>query len=397
MPTKRFNFKYSITSIPIIVTGLIIPQISIADSLAEAFSSGKASLNMRARYEGVDDSNLATQDADAYTLRSRLGFTTGEYYDFKAHADFEVINTGGDFNSGINGNANYAKVIDPKGEELNQAWLSYTGIGSTDFKLGRQRIILDNARFVGNVGWRQNEQTFDAFKIVNQSFENIDFTLTHVNQVNTINGGQVSASHKLLNIGINKTPVGKLSAYTYLLDYDTSTNDTDTIGLRIKGKATSFLYTLEYAQQSDGGDNPADLSTRYLFGEAGYQVNKTKFLIGYESLGSDNGAASFQTPLATKHAFNGWADKFLSTPDNGLNDTYLKVVSKVAGMKLVGVYHDFSADSGNSNYGSELNLLLVKPINKNIKALIKYADYSADGFSTDTKKVWVALQADFKQ
>ncbi len=397
MSTKRSTIKLSFASLPIIVAGLAAPQLSYADSLAEAFSSGKASLNMRARYEGVDDGNPATQDADAYTLRSRLGYTTGDYYDFKAHADFEVINTGGDFNSGTNGNTDFAKVIDPKGEELNQAWLSYGGLSATDFKLGRQRIILDNARFVGNVGWRQNEQTFDAFKISNQSFDNIDVTLAHIGQINTIKGGEVDTAHNLLNIGINKTPVGKLTAYAYLLDYDVNTNDTDTVGLRMKGNAGSFLYTLEFAQQSDSGENPADLSAGYLFGEAGYKVDKTKFFIGYESLGSDDGNAGFQTPLATKHAFNGWADKFLSTPNNGLNDAYIKVVSKVAGMKLVGVYHDFSADFGSSNYGSELDLLLVKPINKNVKALIKYADYSADDFSTDTKKIWVALQANFKQ
>jgi len=387
----------SIAGLSFAVAGLSAPQLSLADSITDAFSSGKASLNMRYRLESVDDGNPATEDAKANTLRSRLGYTTGIYHNFKAHADFEVINTSGDFNSGTNGHTDYAKVIDPKGEELNQAWLSYGGINSTDLKLGRQRIIFDNARFVGNVGWRQNEQTFDSFLLTNESLGDMQFKYTFISQVNTITGGSVDTSHNLLNIGIDKTAIGKITAYAYLLDNDDSTNDTDTLGLRLKGSAGSFLYTAEYAQQTDAGDNPADLSASYLFGEAGFKISTTKLLAGYESLGSDNGNAGFQTPLATKHAFNGWADKFLSTPDDGLNDAYLKIVSKFSGFKLVGLYHDFSSDNGSTDYGTEFDLVLIKPFNKTFKGLVKYADYRADSFSTDTQKIWFALEANFKQ
>ena len=395
MPKKKL--LNSITNTFLITGSLAFPQSGIADSLSNAFNSGRADLDMRARYETVDDGSSATQDADAYTLRTRLGFTTGNYYDFKAHADFEVINTGGDFNSGTNGHTDYAKVIDPKGEELNQAWLSYNGIDSTNLNLGRQRIILDNARFIGNVGWRQNEQTFDAFKISNKSFEDVEMTFAHISQINTITGGAVDTAHNLLNVSFDKTPLGKITGYAYLLDEDDSTADTDTYGLRLKGTKSSFLYTLELAQQSDAGDNPADLSASYLFTEVGYKFDKTKIFAGYESLGSDEGNAAFQTPLATKHAFNGWADKFLATPANGLNDAYVKVVSKVAGLKLVGVYHDFTSDEGSSDYGTELDLVLIKPFNKTVKGIVKYADYKADGFSTDTKKIWLSLEAKFKQ
>jgi len=396
MPKKLLH--KSIAGMSLIVAGLSSSQVHSAETIAEAFSEGKTSLNMRLRYEGVDDGNLATKDADAYTLRSRLGFTSGSYKDFKAHADFEVINTGGDFDSGSNGHTGFAKVVDPKGEELNQAWLSYEGFDATDIKLGRQRIILDNARFVGNVGWRMNEQTFDALKITNKSFTDTEISLTHISQVNTITSGATDTAHNLLNVS-TKTPVGKVSAYAYLLDVDDATGaaDTDTLGLRLKGKADSFLYTAEFAQQSDGADNLSDISATYLFGEAGYKVDSTSFFLGYESLGSDDGAYGFQTALATKHAFNGWADKFLATPANGLNDTYVKVVSKFSGLKFVGMYHDFSSDEASIDYGTELDLLLVKPFNKTFKGLIKYSDYSADAFSTDTQKIWVALEANFKQ
>lgn len=116
-----------------------------------------------------------------------------------------------------------------------------------------------------------------------------------------------------------------------------------------------------------------------------------------ETLDSDGGAYGFQTPLATKHAFNGWADKFLATPTGGLTDTYLKVVSKLGGVKVVAMYHDFSSDFGSTDYGTELDLVVVKKIDKHFKVLAKYASYSADNFSADTDKLWLQLEMKLKQ
>lgn len=379
-----------------LLTAMAAPAVVHADSLAQAFDSGSADINVRMRYESVDDGNTATKDADASTIRTRLGFTTGAYYDFMAHIDFEMVNTGGDFDTASGGN--YAVVADPKGEELNQAWFTYTGMENNIFKVGRQRVILDNARFVGNVGWRQNEQTFDAIAYINNSIKDVSVLLANVQQVNTITGGTVATNSNILHVGINNTSLGNISAYAYAIDLDNSSaNDTLTIGARLKGASDNFLYTAEYAQQSDAADNTSDLSASYIFLEAGYRMDGAKIFIGDEILGSDGGNAAFQTLLATKHAFNGWADKFLSTPADGLNDLYIKGVTKAAGLKLVGVFHSFSADNGSATYGNELDLLVVKPIDKNLKALVKYSNYSADSFSTDTQKLWLSLEAKFAQ
>ena len=364
-----------------------------ADAIEEALNEGKPTINVRYRFEGVDDS--INKNAKASTLRTRLGYTTAEKFDLTAHMDFEHITRVGppDYNSTKNGETSFAKVVDPDVAELNQAYLRYTGLEGSDFKLGRQRIILDNARFVGNVGWRQNEQTFDAFRYEGKFNSDITFNYANSQKVLTITGDGIYSNHNLVNISFDKLAGGKLSAYGYLLDYDdTSAADTSTYGVRYKGGANNFLYTLEYAQQNDFGDNTSSLSTNYLFGEFGYKFNKnfTAF-IAYESLGSDDGKAGFQTPLATKHAFNGWADKFLVTPATGLNDAYIKAVGKVAGVKLIGVYHDFSADEGNADYGTELDLLVEKKFSKTFSGLIKYADYSADSFSADTSKLWLQV------
>ena len=122
--------------------------------------------------------------------------------------------------------------------------------------------------------------------------------------------------------------------------------------------------------------------------------------VGYEVLGSDNGRGSFQTPLATLHKFNGWADKFLGTPAGGLEDLYGSLSYKVGvdgplkGMKFDAVYHDFSADIG-GDYGSEIDLQVSKKFGKNYYAGLKFAHYSADGFATDTQKIWFTLGASY--
>jgi hypothetical protein len=123
--------------------------------------------------------------------------------------------------------------------------------------------------------------------------------------------------------------------------------------------------------------------------------------LGYEVLGSDNGNYGFLTPLATLHAFNGWADQFLLTPDEGLQDLYIAVGGKLVGGKWLIVYHDFSADKPSptvDDLGSEIDLRYVYPFKKRYKVGIKYAAYSAGDVGAgkvNTDKLWVWMTASF--
>ena len=68
-------------------------------------------------------------------------------------------------------------------------------------------------------------------------------------------------------------------------------------------------------------------STEYWHLDAGAVVGIYDFGVGWEVLGGDDSTVlneAFQTPLATLHAFQGWADVFLSTPAAGIDDKYLK-------------------------------------------------------------------------
>ena len=110
--------------------------------------------------------------------------------------------------------------------------------------------------------------------------------------------------------------------------------------------------------------------------------------VGYEVLGSDNNI-SLKTPLGTNHAFNGWADQFLTAPPEGLRDFYAALTLTWLGVKADVIYHDFKADSGGADYGSELDLSLTTKFGENYLLQAKYADYNADEFNTDVQKFWL--------
>lgn len=361
-----------------------------AESLSDLADKAKPIVNLNLRYETNDTDDATDKDsASAFTLRSRLGVQFGSYKGFTGL--YEVEDVQAFVSEYAPEDATYDVVADPENTEVNRAQIQYSADGFTAI-VGRQRIILDNARFVGNVGWRQNEQTFDAARL---TYKTDDLTLqyAYIDQVNGIlRRFDADVTDHLINVAYSGLPVGTITAFGYLLEDDDTEKTDDTIGFSLKGKQDMFLYSGTYAQQSvEAGVN--EFEATYMALELGANLGPAKVFIGNETLGSDDGAYGFQTSLATKHAFNGWADKFLATPATGLVDTYVKAVGKVEGVKLLGMYHTYEADDGGADLGSELNLLAVKKLNKNFTAGVKYASYSAGDTGVDTDKVWVWVSA----
>lgn len=399
-----FRVGRSVTVLGGLAGVLVASQLAqAAATVTESLTGGKASLDVRYRYEYVTQDN-ALDDATASTVRSRLGYMTDPYRGVGGFLEFENISLVGDedYNSSVNGNTQYSVVVDPVGSEVNQAYLSFDKLPATLVKLGRQRLVLDNQRFIGNVGWRQNEQTFDAFSAVNKSLTATTATFAHLSNVNRITGTDADMSSDLLNVNYSGWTVGALSAYVYLLDYTSLVSQsTQTYGLRFNGgsklsDSAKLLYTAEYAKQSDYGDNAASFDLNYLLAEFGGSMHGVTAKIGYEVLESD-GTNSLQTPLATLHAFNGWADQFLITPAAGLEDGYLSVGGALLGVELYGVYHYYSANQGGADYGSEWNVQAVKKLNNISTLTAKYAQYAAGDLASkvDTDKFWLMAQMAF--
>jgi hypothetical protein len=380
-----------------------------ADKIAEALTKGNTALDVRYRLETVDQDGF-DEDAVANTLRVRLDYETLKYHGFFAGVGLEgnIALGAEDYNSTANGKVDFPVVPDPEDAEINEGYLGYTGLGQTTFKLGRQVINLDNQRFVGAVAWRQLEQTFDAFRAGGKFGKRYNWFYSNVNTAIRVFGehnpnpdlAKTRMSTDLANFSID-LKAGKLVAYGYWMEFKNNPGSSQkSFGLRFTGKrqvsdGVKLLYSAEYADQSSYKDGGPNVDAKYYFGELGAGFKPVTVKLGYEVLGGD-GDYGFLTPLATLHKFNGWADKFLVTPTDGLQDLYVVVSGTVAKVKLAAVYHDFSADNGNANYGDEWDLLATRSFGKLYSVLLKYASYSADTHATDTDKFWLQLGLRFK-
>lgn len=390
-----------------------------AEELSDLFTQGKPILDARYRFENVDQNN-DLRDANAQTLRTRAGFQSGQWYGLSGLLEVDNVSRIGDdaYNSTRNGQKEYAVVADPDGTEVNQALLRYDHkLGSA--VLGRQRINLDNQRFIGSVAWRQNEQTFDGALTQLKPLDGMTLSYAYLDQVNTVfgpdngrydnvtNPANIDGHSHLINAQYVFMPQLTATAYSYLLDLDNiavaptaveGTLSSQTSGLRLNGVIAGVSYALEYAQQKDYGDNPLELDSEYYLAELGYTLKGVQLKAGYEVLGGDNGSGNraFQTPLATKHAFQGWADQFLTTPADGIEDAYVGVTAPLLGGTLQAWYHDFSTEQGSDEYGNEIDLSYAHPIPgvKGLVGLLKYATYDSDdkARTVDTDKVWLQLQ-----
>lgn len=378
---------------------------TLLDKVEEAVSKGTTSLSFRARLEAVEEDN-PLRDAAAATLRTRLTLSSGEVSGLSGVLEFDDVSTiGADHYDSLltdRYRGSYSIVADPVGTEVNQAYLNYALDDRQSVRLGMQRVNHGAQRFVGSVAWRQNEQTLDALSY-SRSDSKLSIDYSYVWNVNRIFAGS-KASVQAENLDSDshigqanyKTDVGNFGGFFNILDFkNAAALSSATYGLSYAHSMAGFSVNASVARQSDHGANPVSYDANYIAADVSYDFGFAKFLLGYESLGSDGGAAAFQTPLATLHKWQGWADLFLSTPTSGIDDSYASLTGKLGALQLSAIYHSFEADVGGADYGSEWNLIASYPIRPNLAVELKYANYDSDGFKVDTEKFWLSLSLAF--
>jgi len=394
----------------------------------------KPIVDTRLRYENVDQAGLA-KDANALTARARLGVEATEGpLSFLVEAEGTLALNESYF-SGLNRKATYPIVADPENIELNRIQVQYKGLPGTVVTAGRQRINLDDQRFVGSVGWRQNEQTFDAVRVEWSAVKNLKIDLTYSWSDRTIwgvDGGRngapqrpqaINGDHVFANVAY-KTKYGTATGFYYRVDEDEAVvalrrNSSQTFGGRFGGsypfsKTIKWTYAVSYARQMSIATNPLSYEADYYLVDSALDISALKLGAGVEVLGSDKvvrtkatggafaGGFAFQTPFATLHKFQGWADKFLTTPGAGIADYYASIGygwKKVGPFDTIGVtavYHRFDSDVGKVNYGDEIDLQLLAKVKK-YTFTVKYADYQRKGIASfagdaDTKKLWLSAE-----
>ena len=386
-----------------------------ADDLMDAFTGGTPTLELRPRWEFVDKDGKA--GAAAFTMRTLLGFSTKPVDDFGATLQFiNVANIDGAYNDLVNGKVRYAPIPDPSDTNVNQAYVTFTGLPDTTITAGRQIINQDDVRFVGNVDFRQNMQTFDALTVTSKPVPDVKVTASYAWGIKDILNRHIPARIFLGEAGWApiKQAQGEVFSYWYGNEADNlvagaaacglvgpQACNSVTYGLRAHGNVPlpasfSVDYKATYAHQSayDGGSAKIDAD----YAQASAKLTWTDYFVNaeYMLMGSNgNGTYGFQTPLATKHAFNGWDEIFLTTPPAGLRTISAGGGATLYGATLSAKYYDFRSDYKDKSYGSEWDLSLTYALNSHVMGGVEYADYRAEGFGANTQSGWAFVKVTY--
>ena len=392
-------------------------------SLTEALEKGSPYLNMRYRYEFVDQKGL--DNANASTLRTVLGYKSGEFHNTDAVLEVENITEIGErrYNDTVNGRSNYAKVADPKTTEINQAYINWKAPFKTNFKLGRQEMGINSQRFIGISPWRQNHRSMDAALITNNYFKDFELSYAFIGRVNTTSGSESPVgvldnnNINLFNVVYDGLENTKITAYDFLMDIKDpaassgslsaiGSSASKTVGIRTSysnniDDSLNIAANLEYARQSSFGSSSTNYDVDYILIEPSVKYKNLKFLTAYEELGSD-GYKSLIITLGNKHGFNGFVDKFATVPVNGLKDFYSTIEYKVKSdnkylndLDAIFSFHNFYSDKKSMHYGKEYDLFITKEFAKHYNIGLKAAYYKADEFDVDTAKVMLVSGLQF--
>ena len=363
--------------------------------------------------------------ANANTVRVRLGLLSPTVYDFQGYAEYQgLYAVQDDYNQAVLvQNKNYSVIQDPQRDELDQLWLSYKGIADTMVKFGRQRIKLDDDRFVGNVGWRQLEQTYDAVSVThnNQTIFGLTVYAAYLGHMQDPLGQNAKLSAPMINLNYKIPDWGNLIAYGYWLDFQDFANyskSSQTLGLRFDGKSpqfydtVNFLYTAEWGTQSSYASNPNHYQADRINLMGGLSAFDFSLQGAVEQLDGYGVNKTFNTPLGTNHAFQGWADVIKNpvalngtapTAANialgrGIRDVFATASYKMMNDTLIftGMYHDFYDDTGSVRFGSEWDFSVLKKFGKHYSVLAKFADFNTGNAAfTDTQKIWLQGNVSF--
>ncbi|MBU0631624.1 alginate export family protein [bacterium] len=397
----------SVAAVPFLLGGLSI-DVQAEDGF-NILSDVKFSGEIRPRYEYVDIKNNGADAGNAFTTRTSLGVNANlfEINALSTYLEVTSVNNFGydNYNSTANSKTQYDTIVDPQQARVTQAYVDYS-IKKTLIRAGRQDVNLDNQRFIGTVNWRQMKQTYDAVAVVDNSVENLSLLGAYVYGYQTVKDlPTTDTASVLLHASYKVKEELTVTAYDYML-----ASISDTYGIALTGKIDAdkvkLDYRAEFAKQSDPTleyqVKNVKADAQYYNLDLGANISGILAGVNYESLGKAEGSATkgFYTPLATLHAFNGWADVFLaSTNASGLTDANVRLGYTAKGFgKILGVYHKFDAQTGtNKDLGSELDAIYSNAIPgvNNLSGLVKYASYSKGDAGNDKSVAWLMLDYKF--
>ena len=382
-------------------------------------------LSMRMRSAGHE---VNGNHGESASILVRLNHTSHWRDNISTFVEFDHVETylEDQFSDGVRLNGQ-PFIFDAEGSDLNQAFVDLNW-EKTQFRLGRQRLNFDDQRFIGSISIWQNEQTFDALHI-NQGFASASsFSYTYAGNVNRVFGVEADKNispndalfqplngvrpesllgdHKLkshfLRMQFNEWDYSRFVLFGYFDD----NQDRPFVANRTVGGSYHIDYKVgdvRLRARVDGAiqQRPeVDDSSRapYALLELAARINSFEIMSRTEMLGEDDNVA-FVVPLSSLHEFNGWADKFLLTPEGGLIDKSLQVTWRNSPWRLSARYHVFNEYDGNSRYGDEIDFDLIYRLKDKHDLHLRYAIFrETEEFASrigDSSKYFVTYSYNF--
>jgi len=372
-----------------LVGSLVVSLPALAEGLFDALANGTPKLELRLSYENSDVKDNGTDAASSMTMRTRVGYKSGNFGNSSLTFQLQDISALVRNYSPVR--PGYDKVADVEGAGVQELYLDSKLNDKFSSRLGRQEIIMRDARLIGNIGWRQHGQSFDALKVTGKLSDNFTVLGGYVTRIKTIFNTQANIEYLgMMDVTYTGIKGHSIAGMAYLLDaLGNAPTDRDkaTYSLRAQGKFGQIEYMADYVTQKKYADATAGGGTMVRGFVASKVGSSVKIGVGYSSLSGASGTdRAFDTLFSTAHKFNGWSDQFLSTNGGGLtagiNDMYFQAGGSVSGSKLLARYHIFDMETGSGTYGNEIDLLWKKKLHPHLTGLLKVAIYSADAGNT---------------
>jgi hypothetical protein len=382
-----------------IATALWVLVLSAGPAAAQ--SGGRLILEARVRYESIEQDGLPLR-AQGATLRTKIGGESAPWHGLTGLVEIEdtrrltaqhynIAVAGG---ASLNGRTGYPTINDPQMTEVNRAQLSWKPSDRFSVIAGRQRITLEDGRFVASSLWRQDELTYDGLR-GDLAAGPWKATYIYLDRVNRVLGEKAdwNADTHLLNASYAFAEPLRLQGFAYLMDFaNAPTSANQTYGARLSGRVkldgAQVTYNAAVARQTDYRGNSPSYALDYYGGDVTVAYGIATGRLSYEVLEGD-GRRGFVAPIGQQHAVLGWADAWSATGGtktfvDGVSDFNVQTVLRpkfksalAANPQLIVRYHDFAAQRTGDSLAHEWDAEATVALTPRLSLGLQFADFQA--------------------
>jgi hypothetical protein len=299
----------------------------------------------------------------------------------------------------------YPLLPDPRHTGWNRAHVDYSPIEGVRIRAGRQRLRLDNQRWISDNDFRQVPQLFDGVTVAHDLPANARVTAGHYTRIRDTSGDAQDVKLTVLNAAWNPAPGHAVAAYGYFHDQPKTANFTGfadnsyrAIGVRAEGTAWRWgrfdvPYVAELAVQRPHGGGDRRIRAKYWRVGAGLATGAWTVRMDHETRGSNAGQYGMQMPLTDFYGFNGWTLHFFTVPPEGLRDRWATLRYAVGPLTLYVEGHRFRSDFGALDLGREADVGVTWEAGPGTHLRLQHARYDPGSGrdAPEIRKTWLTL------